>query len=95
MPLLTVDLEADGLVARDGSGNRVLSRTRRGENASLDEAVQMLTGAHRPAPPDNPAPRDDQGRYTGRKTMLRRDFETLGTRDKYKLMRDAGVTIVD
>jgi hypothetical protein len=94
-PLLSVSLEADGLVPRDADGNRILSRTRRGENASLDEAVAMLTGAHRPPPPDRPdMARDDAGRFS-RKQITRREFDALPPIERTRLMREGRVELVD
>jgi hypothetical protein len=94
MALLSVDLEAGELVARDGSGNRVLSRTRRGQPADLAEAVSMLASAHRQAPPDRPPPRDDAGRFS-RQQITRKEFDALAPLDRTRLMREGRVELVD
>lgn len=89
------------LVATDAQGNPITSKTRMGEPADFDEAMETIVGsyAHRDAilKADNKSgsgTRNTDGGSGGGKSMKRAAFEALDPAGRMKHMTDGG-TIVD
>lgn len=92
-------LEDGKLVARDNAGNRIFSRTRPGELAEFDEALETLVGQYADkdrilkSPDGNPVgSRQAEG---GAAALKRSQFDALSPQDRFSHIEGGGIVIDD
>ena len=93
-------IEEGKVVAYDGQGNKVFSRTKPGELASFDEALESLVESHPQkdyilkASGNSGGGSHQSQHQAGQKTMKRGAFDSLDNAGKQAALKD-GVSIVD
>ena len=93
-------IEEGKVVAYDGQGNKVFSRTKPGELASFDEALESLVELHPQkdyilkASGNSGGGSHQSQHQAGQKTMKRGAFDSLDNAGKQAALKD-GVSIVD
>jgi hypothetical protein len=85
-------VEDGRIVAKDANGNVMISRTRMGEPASVDEALEELIGAHPAKGSILKAAGSSRSNHsaTGVTVMSRDAFEALSPRQKMQLATSEG-----
>ena len=93
-------VEDGKVVAYDGSGNKIYSRSKPGELAAFDEALEFLVEQypqkdHILKASGNQGTGSRQTQHaSGQKTMKRESFTSLSPADQQSTLKD-GITIVD
>lgn len=94
-------LEAGKVVAYDTNGNQIYSKSRPGELADFDEALEFLVNAYpqrdhilKGTGAQGSGARQSNGGAAGAKTMPRAEFDKLSPADRSARMRD-GFTLTD
>lgn len=96
-------VEGGKIVAKDANGNQLFSRTRHGEPADFDEALELLVDAypHKASilkgsgASGGGASGSQGGGGNGKQTIKRSDFQALPPADQAAKARDPKVQIVD
>lgn len=94
-------LEDGKVVAYDATGNKVYSKSRPGELADFDEALEFLVNAYpqrdyilKGTGADGSGSKGSAGKSGGQKSLTRAAFDALSPADKTAKMRD-GFTVTD
>ena len=92
-------VEDGKLVAYDGAGGKIYSRTRHGEIADADEAIELMVDAYphkahilKGSGASGGGAHGGGGGNGGKKTMTRAQFDTLSPADKAKAASEAVIT---
>ena len=94
-------LEAGKVVAYDANGNQIYSKSRPGELADFDEALEFLVNAYpqrdhilKGTGAQGSGARPSNGGAAGTKTMTRAEFDAMSPADRSARMRD-GFTLTE